>query len=104
MPAGRKIPCSTRNASASSVASRRWPKWIGSKVPPKRPSAKSVAHVAVAEHDPLLRREAFEADRAPGVQLVGRDADLRAEAVFEAVGEARRGIHHDGARIHLAQE
>jgi hypothetical protein len=41
-----------------------------------------------SQHDPLLRGEAFEADRAARVQLVGRDADLGAEAVFEAVGES----------------
>src|SRR3954470_2539406 len=99
------------NASASSVASRRWPKWIGSKVPPKRPrgavvafAAKSAAHVAVAQHDPLLRGEAFEPNRPAGVELVGGDADLRPEAVFVAVGEARGGIHHHGAGIDFPQE
>ncbi len=57
-----------------------------------------------AEHDVLLRGEAFEAHRAARVQLVGGDADLRAEAVLEAVGEARRGVHHHRARIDFAQE
>src|SRR6266446_9375936 len=38
------------------------------------------------------------------MQLVGRNADLRAQAVFKAVGEARRGVHQYGARIDLAQE
>src|SRR6478672_6905879 len=106
---------SRRNASASSVASRRWPKWIGSNVPPNKPSAwprdlpalssaTSAAHVAVAQDDPLLRREPLEAHGTARVQLVGGDADLRAEAVLEAVRETRRGVHHDRARVHLAQE
>src|SRR3954463_13964021 len=100
-----KSTWSRRNASASSVASRRYPKWIGSEVPPKRPSAgKSAAHVAVAQDDPLLRREPLETDGTPRVQLVGGDADFRAEPVLEAVGESRRRIHHDRARAHLAQD
>src|SRR5512135_171518 len=104
-PAGMKITRSRRKASASSVASRRCPKWTGSKVPPKRPrAAKLVAHLPVAQHDPLLRREAFEPHRAARMELVGGDADLGAQAVLEAVGEARGGVHHHRARVHLAQE
>src|SRR5438132_1188506 len=60
--------------------------------------------LAAAEHDVLLRGEALQAHGPSRVQLVGRDADLRAEAVFEAVGEARGSVHQYGARIHLAQE
>src|SRR5206468_4366565 len=101
-------PFSSRKASASSVARRRWPKWTGSKVPPKSPSAfvigRLLAHVAVPEDDPLLRGEALEPDRAASVKLVRGDADLGAEPVFEAVREARGRVHHDGARVHLAQE
>src|SRR5450432_1348254 len=110
-----KMTFSRWNASASSVASRRCPKWIGSKVPPKRPvadcripparsSATSATHVPVAQHDPLLRGEAFEAHRPARVELAGRDADLGAEPVLVAVGEAGRRVHHDGARVDLAQE
>ena len=43
-------------------------------------------------------------DRPARVQLVGRDADLGAEPVLEAVGEARRGVDHHRARVDLAQE
>ena len=50
------------------------------------------------------RGQPFEPDRAARVQLVGGDADLRAEAVLVAVGEARRRVHHDRARIDFAQE
>ncbi len=42
----------------------------------------SGAHVAVAEDDPFLAGEAFEAYRATGVDLVGGDADLGASTRF----------------------
>ena len=35
-------------------------------------------HLAVTEHDELLRGEAFQADRAASVDFVGGNADLRA--------------------------
>ena len=38
------------------------------------------------------------------MQLVVRDADLRAQAVFEAVGEARRCVDHHRGRVDFAQE
>src|SRR2546425_605413 len=64
----------------------------------------SGANLAAAEDHVLLRGEALEAHRAARMQLVGRNADLRAQAVLEAVGEARRSVHQYGARIDLAQE
>src|SRR5258706_2537635 len=114
-PAGTKLTRSRWKASASSVARRRCPKWIGSKVPPKRPGADcrilparssttSGAHLAVAQHDPLLRGEALEPNGPARVQLVGRDADLGAQAVLVTVGEAGRRVHHHRARVDLAQE
>ena len=42
------------------------------------------------EDDPFRLVRAFEARRAAGVDLVGGYADLGAEAVLEAVGEARQ--------------
>ena len=53
------------------------------------------AYLPVAQHDVLLAGEAFQTDRATCVDLVGRNADLRAQAVFEAIGKARRGVDHD---------
>src|SRR5438105_4455219 len=50
---------------------------------------RSGADLARPEHDPLAAGQALEAHRTAGMQLVGGDADLRAEAVFVAVGEAR---------------
>src|SRR3569833_2955297 len=98
---------------------------MGSKVPPRRPNMNQRApamrevenecrrpvpgkallpDMALPQHDELLTREPFESDRSAHVDLVGADAALRAETVFEAIGETRRGVHHHRARIHLAQE
>src|SRR5262249_36559833 len=44
----------------------------------------------------LEARQLIDADRATGMELSGRDADLRAEAELAAVGELRRGVvQHD---------
>src|SRR3954471_17698909 len=59
---------------------------------------------AVAQDDPLEGREALDADRPAGVELVGADADLGAQPVFETVGKARAGVDHHAGRVHLAQE
>ena len=65
---------------------------LNDKVAPARPSA---ADVSVTENDELQRGEPFQTNRAARMQLVGADADLGAEPVFEAVREAGRGIDHD---------
>lgn len=54
----------------------------------------SGADLAFAEDDPLLAGEAFEADWAAGVDLVGGNADLRTESILEAVGKAGRCVDH----------
>src|SRR5262245_44126138 len=64
----------------------------------------SLSDLSGAEHDVLEGSEALEPDRAARVQLVGRDADFRSQAVLVAVGKAGGGVHHDRARIHFAQE
>ena len=46
------------------------------------------AYLAIAEDDPFLAGQSFEADRATGVDLVGGDADFGAESILEAVGKA----------------
>ena len=38
------------------------------------------------------------------MQLLRRDTDLCAEAKLAAIGKARRGVHVDRRRIHLALE
>src|SRR5690606_23457145 len=65
---------------------------------------RSLASVAVAEDDVLLRGESFQPDRATRMQLVGGNADLCTKPVFEAIGKTCRGVDHHRAGIHLAQE
>src|SRR3569832_19269 len=99
---------------------------MGSKVPPRRPIMDQRApatrdevenecrrpvpgkallpDMPLPQHDELLTREPLEADGPAHVDLVGADADLRTETVFEAVGETRGGDQHHRARINLAQE
>src|SRR3954464_10343902 len=81
--------------------------WTGSNVPPRTPMSAAfpfmcpqplLAKLSVANYDVLLRRQSLEPHRAARMQLVGGDADLCAQAVFIAVGKARRGIPHHRAR------
>ena len=58
----------------------------------------SLADLAVAVDDVLERRQLAQADRAAGVQLLGRVADLGAHPELEAVGEAGRGVDVDAPR------
>ncbi len=56
-----------------------------------------------AEHV-FVGRQFLQRHRAAGVELVRGDADLRAEAKFAAVGEARGGVPIDGRAIDLGEE
>ena len=60
--------------------------------------------LTVALDDPLGRRQLGQGHRAAGVQLLGRDADLGAEAELAAVGEAGARVDHDGGRVDLGGE
>src|SRR3569833_3369169 len=92
---------------------------MGSKVPPRRPIMNQRApamrevenecrrpvpgkallpDMALPQHDELLTREPFESDKSAHVDLVGADADLRTETVFDAIGGARRGGRRRRAR------
>src|SRR5882724_10878235 len=62
------------------------------------------AYFALAQNDPLEGREAFDAHRTACMEFIGADADLRAQAEFETIGEARAGVDHDAGGIDLAQE
>src|SRR3954466_13787986 len=55
-------------------------------------------------HDPAVGRQGFQAHGAGGVQLVGADPHLGAQAVFRPVREARGGVHHHGREIHAVEE
>ena len=61
-------------------------------------------YLSVAQYDPFLRSQPVQADGAADVDFVGGNADFRAEAVFEAVGEAGGGIDHDAGAVDRAQE
>src|SRR5690606_27821389 len=79
----------------------------GSTAPPAYPTSwlpGSLADVAVAGDHVLVGRQFAQAARPAGVELVGADADLRAEAEFEAVVEPRAGVDHHRRRIDLPDE
>lgn len=60
--------------------------------------------LSVTEELVLVGDEAFEADRASGVDLGGGDADFCAEAVAEAVSEAGGGILIDACGVDKCHE
>lgn len=71
----------TALASLLALAAMTWGLWrLGS------------ADVTVADDDVLGRGHLRQTHRAAGVQLLGADADLGAEAELSAVGEPRRGV------------
>src|SRR5438094_3415587 len=57
------------------------------------------AGMAMARDDVLGRGHLRQAERPPGVQLLGGDTDLGAEAELAAVGEPGGGVHHDDRRV-----
>ena len=62
------------------------------------------ACLPVAVDDKLGGGESVKAHGAPGVQLLGADADLRAEAELKAVRKSSGGVHIDCRRVYLLQE
>src|SRR5690554_8137173 len=60
--------------------------------------------VAVAEYHIFLGSQAFQANRATGVDLVGGNADFSPQAIFETVRKASGGVDHHRTGIHLGQE
>src|SRR5437588_9361475 len=64
----------------------------------------SFADLAVAVDDPLGGGQLAEAAGAAGVELVGADADLGAEAELAAVVEPGAGVDHDGRAVDLGHE
>src|SRR5207248_10818858 len=61
-------------------------------------------HVAVSCDDPLVGRQVGGPHWAAGVELVGADADLGAQAVLTAIGEAGAGVHHHAGAVHAFHE
>ena len=56
----------------------------------------------VAADDVFVAVELLEPHRAAGVELLGRNAHLAAEAELAAVGKAGGGVYIDGGRVHQA--
>src|SRR6476469_3648286 len=54
-----------------------------------------VPDLAGAAHQPFVRRQPLERDRAAGVEPPGRDPDLGAQAELAAIGELARSVVHD---------
>src|SRR5690606_27546028 len=59
------------------------------------PSYRSPARLTGSAREPLGAGQFREAHRTAGMQFLGRDPDLGAEAELAAVGEAGRGVRHD---------
>ncbi len=72
---------------------------VGSRSP--KSDRRLAAQLAITDHDVLLAGQTFETHRAAGVQLISRNANLGTQSVFEAIGEARRGVDHHRRRIDL---
>lgn len=78
----REVPTHTAGsalASLAALAAMAWGLW-------------RLANVAVADDDVLGRRHLRQAHGTAGVELLGADPDLGAEAELAAVGEARGGV------------
>ena len=75
--------------SAAALAAMAWGLW-------RLASEPVSADVAVADDDVLGGRHLGQAHGAAGVQLLGADPDLGAEAELSAVGEPRGGVDQHG--------
>lgn len=92
----REVPHRTvgsATVSALAVAAMAWGLW---RLAGLEDLAGGSADVAVADDDVLGGGHLGQAHRAAGVQLLGADADLGAEAELSAVGEPRGGVDQDG--------
>src|SRR4051794_20363630 len=70
----------------------------------RRTCVESAPGLAGAADDVLGGGELAEAHGAAGVELLGADADLGAEAELFAVDEAGRGVDEDGGGVDLGGE
>ena len=68
------------------------------------PLAYSATVWPLPEELELVGRQPFKPHGAARVQFAVADAQLRAEAVAVAVGEARRGVLKNAGRIHFVHE
>ena len=67
------------------------------------PAAK-LADLPIPGDDPFVGRQIRRPHRAAGVEFVGADADLGAQAIFAAVGESGAGVDHHAGGIDAGDE
>ena len=91
-PPGTSRTTSSPSWSRASMAHTRCPRCGGLNVPPSSPTFGAYRHLAGALDQVPVGAQLAQADRAAGVQLLGRVGDLGAHAELAAVGEARRGV------------
>lgn len=61
-------------------------------------------HLPVPVHKILVAAQLLQRHRSPGVEFVGADPDLGAEAELGPVGEARRAIPENAGAVDLELE
>ena len=90
----RAPPCRAPSCTRASCAQTRCPRCGGLKAPPRMPDPRHLLPdlPRALDHE-LVGGELARADRAAGMELLGRVADLGAHAEHAAVGEARGGVH-----------
>ncbi len=84
---------SKRLGRQSLMSEMRWIKTAAQQA--DRGPGQLTSHLAMAQHDPFARGQTFKADGSPDMQPVGRYANLRAQAILEAIGKARTSVPHD---------
>src|SRR5829696_9763299 len=99
-----KTTLSSSSCSSASCAHTKWPMCGGLNAPPRIPIRKLLANLARALDDELVRGQLTQSDRAPGVELLGRVADLGAHPEHRTVGEAGRGVDVHGGGVHALRE
>ena len=105
-PTGISSTRSRPSWTCASCAQTRWPRCGGLNVPAEdaERARGSTPDVPVALDHVLVGAQLAQPDRAAGVELLGRVADLGAHAELAAVGEAGRRVDVDAGGVHAALE
>src|ERR671935_3122584 len=99
-PTGMNVTRSSSSWTSASCAQIRCPMCGGLNAPPRIPTRNALlADLAGALDHVLEGGQLTDPDRAAGVQLLGRVADLRAHPEHAAVGEAGGGVDVDACRV-----
>src|SRR5262245_33871694 len=100
----------TRMTPATMISFRHQTEWRGCQSPTGTADStttdyrRSLPHLSITVDNIFVAAELLQPTRAAGVELVGADADLRAQAELEAVVEASAGVDHDCRRIDRRRE